>query len=156
MTTEKKTMYGLDASTYPARMGQGWDDDEVLKLLTSIQKKKPIETIAMEHERTVGGIRSRIRKVAADYHFNDHRSLEEIQKYSGLTKEEIEDVIRRREIKNTSSKQKKKLKPAISTHTNMIVFPEENVEDNIPTMKEMFLMLKDIQEKLAILLEKVS
>ena len=159
MTTEKKTMYGPDASKYPARMGQGWEDDEVLKLLTSIQKKKPIETIAMEHERTVGGIRSRIRGLAADYHFNDQRSMEEIQKYTGLTKEEIEDVIRRREIKNATGKQKKQPKPAISNNTNMIVFHEENVEENIPTMKEMFSMLKDIQgfrEKLTILLEKGS
>jgi predicted DNA-binding protein YlxM (UPF0122 family) len=145
MTTEK--MYVLDASNCPARMGQSWEDDEVLKLLTSIQKKKPIETIAMEHERTVGGIRSRIRVLAAEYHFNDQRSMEEIQKYTGLAKEEIEDIIKRREIKNANSKQKKQPTSAI---------PKKKVDEHIPNIKEMFSMLKDIQEKLTVLMEEIS
>ena len=144
MTTEKKTMYGLDASKYPARLGQAWEDDEVRKLLTSIQKKKPIELIAMEHERTVSGVRKHIEKLATDYHFHDQRPIEEIQKYTGLTKEEIEDAIRKREIRTRNSNRKKQPTRVISE------------EESVPTMKEMFSILKDIQEKLTILLEKVS
>jgi len=156
MTTEKKIMYGLAASKYPARMGQGWKDDEVLKLLTSIQKKKPIDTIAKEHDRTIGGIRSYIRKLAADYHFNDQRSMEEIQKFTGLTKEEIEDVIRRQEIKHATSKQKKQPISDSSSNTNTNVQTEKNRNEDIPNIQEMFSILQDIQAKLTILLEKVS
>jgi len=148
-------MYGLDASNYPSRMGQGWEDDEVQKLLISIQKKKSMETIATEHERTVGGIRSQINKLAADYHFHDRRSMEEIQTYTGLTKEEIEDAIRRRELKHSMNERKKASKFVVQNNTPTIVSSVEN-EEHVPSMKEMYSMLKDIQQKLTVLLEKVS
>ena len=150
MTTEKKVMYGLDTSKYPSRMGQPWKDDEVVKLLTSIQKKKSIDDIAKEHERTKGGIRAHIRQLAADYHFNNEMPIEEIQKYTGLSKEDIEDVIKRREAKyskkNSTDSVKKKIKPTIS-HS-------ESTDYNELTMKEVVSLLKDIQGKLNMLLEK--
>ena len=86
MTTENKLIYGQDSPKHPLRLGKPWKDDEVVKLLTSIQKKKPIKDIAIEHERIVSGICSYINKLAADYHFNDKRSIEEIQKFTGLNK----------------------------------------------------------------------
>ena len=139
-------MYGLDSSKYPSRMGQPWKDDEIDKLLASIQKKKSIEEIAKEHSRTEGGIRSYINKLATDYHFNDKRPIEEIQKITGLTKEKIEDAIKRREYKDSAKKD-------IVKKTKSITKP---VSDNEPTMKEVVSMLKDIQEKLNMLLEKVA
>lgn len=152
MSTENKLIYGQDSPKHPSRLGQPWKDDEVVKLLTSIQKKKSIEDIATEHERTVGGIRSYITKLAADYHFNDKRPIEEIQKFTGLNKEEIEDAIKRREcnnsIKKSVSEMKKKTKPTIST--------KESAKDDEPTMKEVVSLLKDIQGKLNTLLEKVA
>ena len=75
---------------YAKRMGQPWKKDEIEKLLDSIQLKKTIETIANEHERTVGGINSYIRKIALDYHYNDNMPIEMIQNVTGLTKDEIE------------------------------------------------------------------
>ena len=143
MSIEKKIIFGLDASKYPARLGQPWKEEEVVKLLTSIQKKKSIEDIAKEHDRTVGGINSYIRKLAADYHFHDKRPIEEIQKFTGLTKEEIEDVIKRRELKDAA---KKSAEPV-----------ESNIKkEELPTMLEVVSLLKDIQSKLNILLEKVA
>ena len=61
-----------------ARRGKKWDYDEVLQLLSSIRKKKSIEDIAIEHQRTIGAINSERRKLAADYWFNDKRPIEEI------------------------------------------------------------------------------
>lgn len=98
MSSGPRTFYGLDASKHPSRIGQPWKDEEIEKLLRNIQKKKTMEEIAKEHERTIGGIYSRIREIAADYHFNDNRPIEEIQKYTGITKEEIEDAIKRRKF----------------------------------------------------------
>ena len=95
-TTANKTYYGLDASKYPARFGQPWKDEETIKLLRSIQKKKPLEEIARGHERTVGGITAQLKKLAVEYHFNDNRPIEEIQKFTGLSKEIIEDSIRKK------------------------------------------------------------
>ena len=152
MSTEQKLMYGLDPSKYPSRMGQRWKDEEVIKLLTSIENKKTIEDIAKEHDRTVGGIRSYINKLATDYHFNNKMSIEEIQKVTGLSKEEIDDAVKRREykqsLKKNSSEIKKKTKPILSKL--------ETTDEYEPTIKEVVSMLKDIQEKLNMLLEKVA
>ena len=78
-----------------ARRGKKWDYDEVLQLLSSIRKKKSIEDIAIEHQRTTGGISAEIRKLAVDYWFNEKKSIEQISKLTGLKKEDIEDVIKR-------------------------------------------------------------
>ena len=134
-------MVEKDPTKYPPRMGKKWDDDEVRKLLLSIQKKKPISDIAAEHERTIGAINSERRKLAADYWFNDKRPIEEIIKFTGLTKEEIEDAIKRRIIAN-DFKIAKNIK-------------EEPVD--VPSdMNEVITLLKDIQGKLSIIMEKIK
>jgi len=164
MSTENKLRYGLDPSKYPKRMGQTWKEDEVVKLLRSIQKKKTIEEIAKEHERTVGSIHSYIRKLAIDYYINDKRPIEEIQKFTGLTKEQIEEVIKRHEyirgIKTDTDTCLISLEPPLQREfensekklvTNKKVIPAEQ-----PTILEILSILKDIQGKLNIILEKVA
>jgi ribonuclease HI len=137
----------ITENKYPSRMGQPWKDDEILKLLTSIQKKKSIELIATEHERTVSSIIAYIRKLAVDYHFNDNRPIEEIQKFTGLSKEQIEDAIKKHEFKEAMQKLNKSKEP--------IKIKKEKLEtEDLPTMTEVLLLLKDIQKKLDMLLEK--
>ena len=84
-----------DSPTYPARMGKKWDDKEVLTLLSSIKNKKSISDIAIEHQRTRGAINSERRKLATDYWFKDKRPIEEIITITGLTKKNIETIIKR-------------------------------------------------------------
>lgn len=154
-------MLEKDPTKYPARMGKKWDDDEVLKLLTSIQKKKTISEIATEHQRTTGAINSERRKLAADYWFNDKRPIEEIIKFTGLTKEEIEDTIKRRTaakefktketltqdtIKKITAAKEFKTKQTVTK--DLVEFPSD--------MKEVITLLKDIQSKLSFLIEKVQ
>ena len=121
----------------PARMGQMWSDEETQQLLQSIQKKKTIQEIAVEHERTNGGITSRLRTLAADYHFNDKRPIEEIQKFTGLSKEQIEEIIKKRE---------KKDKPVERKHTQLQTDPVD--------LANIMLILNDIQTKVNKLLER--
>jgi hypothetical protein len=144
MATGNTLFYGLDPTKYPSRMGQCWNDEEITKLLVSIQKKKSIEEIAKEHDRTVGSIKAYIHKLAADYHFNDKRPVEEIQTFTGLTKAQVEDAIKKREIKEAVKKISK------NTEHNAIIIEKEKQ----PTMLEVMALLKDIQGKLNILLEK--
>jgi hypothetical protein len=127
-------------------MGKRWNEEETIKLLKSIQKKKSIEEIAKEHDRTIGGINSHIEKMATDYHFNDKRSIEEIEKFTGLTKEEIEFAIKKREYKDAA---KKLSEPKV-------VEKKKIIEEELPTMLEVVSLLKDIQSKLNMLLEKVA
>ena len=144
MSTGNKLWFGLDPAKYPSRLGQPWKEDEAMKLLVSIQKKKSIEEIAKEHDRTVGSINAYIHKLAADYHFNDKRPLEEIQTFTGLTKAQVEDAIKKREIKEAVKKISK------TTAHNAIIMEKEKQ----PTMLEVMALLKDIQSKLNTLLEK--
>lgn len=85
--TEKKIKY----STNPLRRSQPWNEDEVVGLLASI------EDIAKDHECTENGKLSYIKKMAVDFHLNDKRSMEDIQRLTGLTKEQIEHAIKEQE-----------------------------------------------------------
>jgi len=142
----------------PARMGKPWEEAEVAKLLAATQKKMPIAAIAAEHERTIGAIISFRRKLAGDYHFNEKKSLEEIVGLTGLSKDEVEDAIKMREIR-------------IKTDAQIKSCAEENKIEGVakqakerrakpskgePTMAEVVAILKDIQSKLSTLLEKVA
>ena len=146
MSSKPRTIYGLDGSKYPSRIGQPWKDEEIEKLLRNIQKKKTMEEIAKEHQRTIGGIYSRIREIAADYHFNDNRPIDEIQKYTRLTKEEIEDAIKRRKFNEALKK------PHVSLQPKPVI--EKPKEQEMPTMLEVVSLLRDIQGKLNLLLER--
>ena len=93
----RKLMYSLDTSKYPSRLGAAWKDEELIQLLTSVKNKESIQDIAKKHSRTEGGIRSRLRVLAAEYYTNDDKSIDEIKAITGLDKESIIDAIQKRE-----------------------------------------------------------
>jgi hypothetical protein len=140
MAMETSGIYGLDPSQYPKRLGQPWKEGEIKRLLCSIQQKKSVEEIAEEHQRTVSGIQCYIKKLAVEYHVNRNMPMEEIQHFTGLTKEQIEDAIQKQEQKDAVKK----------------MGATEPKKPKEPTMAEMALLLKDIQAKLATLLERVA
>ena len=76
--------------------GKRWSDEEVMGVLQSIRSKKTFEEIAVEHQRTVGGIISKLREIAAIYHYENEMSMDLIKKYTGLDEETITDAILRR------------------------------------------------------------
>jgi hypothetical protein len=141
MEPVKRTMYGMDASKHPSRMGQPWKADEIEKLLTSIQQKKSIADIASEHERTVGGINSRRSELAANYHFKEKRSMEDIQTLTGLTEKEIEDAIQRRTASQEHTTGVKKQK-AESKQTSITTYTAALQSDTTPIVQ----LKKDIKE----------
>jgi hypothetical protein len=148
MSESAKNVFGQlvmkEPGKYPARMGLLWKGEEVVKLLTSIRNKKTISEIATEHERTEGSIISKLKGLAGDYYFNDKRPIEEIQKFTGLSKELILDAIKRREL----YEQQKELKTkSIVKQTKK----EEEVKKN--ENAEIMAMLKDINKKLDLLLQ---
>jgi hypothetical protein len=88
--------HNWDSSKYPANMGKSWKQEEIVKLMLSIQKKRSIEDIAKDHQRTVGGINAYIRKIAADYWFHGDKTMDDIKKYTGLSHAEIQEAINKR------------------------------------------------------------
>jgi len=142
----------------PARMGQKWTDDEVLKLLTSIQEKKPINVIATEHQRTTGAINAARRKIAAEYWFNEHRPIEEIIELTGLTREAIEDTIKRRTaIAADETIKRRTAIAADETKGAPIVAKKKTAfKDTLTGFEQVVSLLEDIQRKLDFLIEKVQ
>lgn len=123
----------------------------MIQLLNSIRKNKSISEIATEHQRTVGGIQAQIRKLAADYWFNDKRPIEEIIQLTGLNKEEIEEAIQLRESKKrfqTYKSAMKRLEKYKASKTQPSKAPSSNET-------EIITLLKDIQTKLSLLIEKI-
>ena len=128
------TLVEKDPSKYPVRMGMPWAEEEVVQLLGSIKKKQSIEAIAAEHERTVGGIKSQLKRMAAEYYLNDGRTIEEIGKFTGLTTQQINDAIK----KYSEPKQPRNI---------VVTEPKES--------NEIVEILKDIRDKLDLLIKKM-
>ena len=149
------TIYGLDRSKYPTRMGKTWEKDETKRLLVSIENKKSIEDIATEHERTVGGINSYRKKIAGDYHFYHKLPIEAIQKYTGLTKEEIEDTIQKRIYLNSIKDKKKEAKHAVKSESVSVSSSSKEileVKNDIKILKDdINILKKDVREMLRLM-----
>jgi hypothetical protein len=116
--------------TTPIRQGKPWIKDEIMQLLHRVAMKKSITEIAAEHQRSTGGITSRLQEIAADYHYENKMSMEDIKKFTGLSEEVILDAISRRKAV-AEVKPKPKVK---------VPEKEENSE-----LMEILVTLKDIQ-----------
>ena len=124
----------LENEHYPLRMGQPWEEDEVKQLLKSIHLKKCIKVIANEHQRTEGGILSRLRFIATEYYFNDNLPIQTIMKYTGLKQIQIEDAIKKRE--------------ALEKAKKVITLSKKTKED------EIIEILTEINDKLEVLIDR--
>jgi hypothetical protein len=129
-------------STTPANHGKPWFDNEILQLLQAVRRKETHEQIASTHQRTIGGIRSRLRELAADYHFNENRPIEQIMKFTGLDEKTIVDAISRRE----SARDKREKKSLESSVSEEKVQPEIKREGMISLLVEIRDMMKEVLE----------
>jgi hypothetical protein len=136
----------------PLRHGQPWTDDEIQKLLQSIKRKDTLAQIAESHQRSVGGIRGRLRQLAADYYFNDNRPIDQIMRFTGLDKETIVDAISKRqyEINMKEKKNKVLVQSSIVKTTPPAEEKRESITSVLVEIREM------MREMLAILKEKRS
>lgn len=95
-----KLFFVQTMSTKPEHLenhGKPWRDEEVQRLLQAVRNKETQEQIALAHKRSPGGIRARLRHLAAEYYFNDNRPIEEIMKFTGLEKKVVLDAIAKRQ-----------------------------------------------------------
>jgi hypothetical protein len=146
-----KGIYGLDKSKYPSRMGQAWAEDEVVQLLKLVHAKKSVQEIAVIHQRTEGGIIAKLKVLAVDYYIYDKRSIHQIEKFTGLSKDTILKEIAKRQLghdlRNDTTKSPVKTEPPIATGS---------VGSDEPKLKEILTVMKDIQHTMKIILEKIQ
>lgn len=140
----------MNKEFFADRRGKPWSNDEQNQLLKEIQKKIPIEMIAELHGRTNGGITSRLREIAANYYFNNNLQVPEIQKYTGLTFDEISDAIARREVQKQVKEQKQKQKEITNGKEKEKKVISPKIVEEVSDTKEIISLLKDIK----VLLEK--
>lgn len=135
-------------SNPPANLGKKWSDEEIQKLLQAVKRKETIQQIATAHERTPGGIRCRLKDLAADYYFNDNRPIQEIMKFTGLDIETVTDAISRRQYQMDMKDKKQKEQPTQPTISQAFESTpkKESMTDILieirDTMKEMLEIMK--------------
>lgn len=128
-------------------LGKPWADEEVVQLLREIQKNLTHAEIAEIHKRTIGSILSRLKSIAADYHFNDNRPIEQIMKYTGLSQRQIqESIVKRQNLQRKGSQVADP--PTLVASAAAAAPPQPNgltKEDFYNTMFELLTVAKDIQ-----------
>lgn len=143
-----RSFFGKDPTKHPAKLGAPWKEEDIQQLLADVKNKLTHEEIANKHERTVGGISSRLRELAADYYFNNELPIEKIQKYTGLSTEQIADAISKRQYK-MDQKEKKGVPPS----AKLVSDPLDLKQDDSSELKEILVVLKDIQSMMKEFLE---
>ena len=179
----RSSIYGLNnaavASASCVAKGKRWHDPEIKQLLTLVRKKKSINEIALTHQRTKNAILLKLRSLAVDY-FHEGRTTEEIQKFTGLSKEDISAAIQKRlaadDAKKVAADAKKVIADSdsgLTTETEVVGSePDKVVEskpepksepepDKVsepvktsgsePTMREMMAVLLDLQKGMKVL-----
>ena len=132
-----RSFYGKPVPQGAENMGKPWKEDELRELLKEIEGKTSIEDIAKIHKRTVGGINSRLKDIAANYFINESKQINEIVILTGLSKDEIIDAINRRENKDEKKQKKNKSVPA-----NSVPAKSESSE-----LQEILTVLKTIEKR---------
>jgi hypothetical protein len=86
------------SNEYPSNsnLGKKWTDEEETILSEELNKNIDIEVIAKLHNRTVGGIQSRIKKIAYKL-YSSNNSMEEIIVKTKLNEEQIIETIKTHE-----------------------------------------------------------
>ena len=130
---------------YPARMGKTWDDHETLNLLKKIRENKTIDAIAKEHERTIGGITSRLRVLAYEF-YEEGKKIDQIKKYTGLSTEQIADSISKREYAKSIKERKQNLKNKLK---------EDQIDKKI-NQEELLQAVREIRDKCNKILESMA
>lgn len=137
-----QSMVAENPNKYPQRMGVAWNKEELNKLLTSIQEDETIEEIAVKHQRTVGGIKSKLLQLAVNYYTNN-MAIEEVTKITRVGKSEVEEAVLK---KNTEVQTPSSRKPASFT------FDPNNVAEK----SEVVSILRDIQRTLHLLANRLG
>jgi hypothetical protein len=126
---------------YPSNMGQKWTDEEETLMLEELNKNIDIKTISQNHNRTIGGITSRLRDIAYKMHLKNI-SIEEIIKQTKLDEMCIRHTI---EKKQSNTPKKIEIKKQISIE-NEIVEMKNDIKELKFSIKELVEMMKAVYE----------
>jgi len=137
--------YGRPVVVGMENMGKAWKDDELLQLLKEVKDQIPRLDIAKAHKRTVGGIVSRLRSLAADYYLNDSKPINDIMIITGLPKDDIIDAINKKEYRDElKAKKTKENKVSEEDILSKTLKPKPNESSEL---QEILVLLKSIEKR---------
>ena len=96
-----------------ARVGSKWTDEEDEKLTEEINDKKNYEEIALEHKRTIIGIKSRVISHIIYPKYKDDINIDNISNEYNIEKEILNKYINNIKNKNVEMKIKPEIKKLI-------------------------------------------
>jgi DNA polymerase II small subunit/DNA polymerase delta subunit B len=156
---EESAMLKMIKSTpnYPDNLGKKWEKTEETQLLDELNKNIPISEIALLHNRTPGGITSRIRLIAYNMHIQNI-SMEKIIEETKLSENEINIEIQKRENRPTKKEKPKdiiKEKPKENKVISMKYSNYEELNYDIREMKSEISQLKSTIQELVEMMKAV-
>lgn len=101
---------------YPSALGMKWSDDEENQLLEELSNHLSIHDISIKHNRTIGGITSRIHHIAYKM-YTSNISITEISEKTKLDDKQIMNIVNKKDKNNKS------------THNIIIEKPSTNIFD---------------------------
>jgi peptidoglycan hydrolase CwlO-like protein len=125
---------------YPSNTGQKWIDEEEKLLLEELSKNIDIQVIAQKHNRTIGGINSRRRKIAYEL-YSKNSSIEEIMLKTKLNEETIQKT-----INNHSKKKSFSTENNIDEKKNDIEEIKNDIKELKNTIKELVEIIKTLNK----------
>jgi|688.fasta_scaffold718034_2 hypothetical protein len=144
---------------YPKNLGKLWTKDEENLLLQELSENFDIEKIAINHERTIGGIIAKINDIAYKMYIRNI-SLAEIIEKTKLDEKKLEEVIEKKKAKIQSGKkieeviEKKKVKIKSGKKINDSIKIYDN-SDKLVRKSDITEIKNDIKE-LKILMKKMN
>ena len=144
-------------SDVPESMGKKWLPEEIAHLLSHIKSGVPLETIACNHKRSEGGIRSKLRGIAYDMYCKDI-PMEEITIKTGVSSADVMDTVSR---KNNLMEKKKipiKVPVAVKNDASTEDRSSETIQNmyvEVQTMKTEMRELKNNVKELIELLQAI-
>ena len=128
---------------YPSNLGQKWSDEEEILLLEELSKNIDIQLIAQSHNRTIGGINARRKQIVYKLYSNNI-SIEEIILKTKLEKDQIIEIIKRRQNNPTKS-EVIEIKKLFSIESEIDEL-KNDIKEVKNTLKELVQMMKSVYE----------
>jgi len=128
---------------YPSNLGQKWSDEEEILLLEELSKNIDIQLIAQSHNRTIGGINARRKQIVYKLYSNNI-SIEEIILKTKLKKDQIIEIIKKRQNNPTKS-EVIEIKKLFSIESEIDEL-KNDIKEVKNTLKELVEMMKAVYE----------
>lgn len=136
-----------------ARVGKRWYQDEDEQLLTEIENNKTYEEIALEHKRTVNGIKCHVVSIIIyPLYKNENKSIDDLSLKYNIEREVIQKYIDKINMAET-------VKKSITKNKQEVIIKEtNNINKSVKnsSMKVIFEKIISLEHKMLLMEEKLN